>query len=257
MDKGREYIPSSAIFTNEKLSADLTLVLFNDTIYLYIDGELCTGNFSNCYTMPVSITNANLKENGTYTAGTKFRFGLATARCWEYIVGFSNVSLKTGDEALSEITANYSHTITWLDDDDTVLKETKVFDGQIPTYDGTPTKASTAQYKYTFTGWSPEVVSATQDATYKATYSQASSEYTITWKNADGTILETDENVKYGETPTYDGDTPADCASGTTKYKTFTSWTPSIEDVTGDATYTAVFETEEVFAKNIAKDGEG
>ena len=32
--------------------------------------------------------------------------------------------------------------------------------------------------------------------------------YTITWKNWDGSVLETDTNVKEGTTPTYDGVTP-------------------------------------------------
>ena len=32
--------------------------------------------------------------------------------------------------------------------------------------------------------------------------------FTVTWENYDGTVLETDENVEAGVTPTYDGATP-------------------------------------------------
>ena len=250
--KARDY--SMTIFTDKKLYADFTLILYKDTIYLYVDNKLIEGTFTGPFNMPVSVTNSNLSYN-PYASGTEFRFGLATTCSWGDVATFSNVSLKTGDDALNEITTNYLHTITWLDDDDSVLKETKVFDGQTPSYGGIPGKENDNEFKYTFTGWSPEIVPATQSVSYKATYSQTPSVYTITWKNADGTILETDENVKYGETPTYDGESPADFITDTTRYTNFVGWTPEVVGVTGDATYTAVFEKTEVFVKNMVKNG--
>lgn len=64
--------------------------------------------------------------------------------------------------------------------------------------------------------------------------------YTITWKNWDNTVLETDNNVPYGSTPSYDGPTPTRTMSIQYVY-TFAGWTPTIVPITEDSTYTAQF----------------
>jgi len=69
--------------------------------------------------------------------------------------------------------------------------------------------------------------------------------FTITWKDYDGTVLETDSDVAYGSTPTYDGETPKRDDSGNIKY-TFNGWTPAIDIVTGAATYTATYSENEI-----------
>lgn len=64
--------------------------------------------------------------------------------------------------------------------------------------------------------------------------------YNIYWKNADGTILETDYNVPYGTTPAYNSATPTKAA--TTQYSyTFTGWSPAIAPATAHTTYTAQY----------------
>ena len=68
---------------------------------------------------------------------------------------------------------------------------------------------------------------------------------TITWKNYDGSILEVDNNVPYGNIPSYDGDTPIKESNDRYNY-TFAGWTPEVEPVSKDATYTAVFTSEEI-----------
>ena len=64
--------------------------------------------------------------------------------------------------------------------------------------------------------------------------------YTVTWVDYDGTVLEKDEGVPYGDTPSYDSATPSRPSDLYYVY-TFTGWTPEVEPVTGDAVYTATY----------------
>ena len=64
--------------------------------------------------------------------------------------------------------------------------------------------------------------------------------YTVTWVNYDGTVLETDGNVKYNSTPHYNGATPERAAETGYTYE-FKGWNPEISPVTGDVTYTAEY----------------
>ncbi|MCH4201382.1 MAG: leucine-rich repeat domain-containing protein [Bacilli bacterium] len=154
---------------------------------------------------------------------------------FKHIITFLLFSL-----TLSGCQISKSYTVTWENYDGTVLETDSVTYGSTPTYDGaTPSKGGSAQYTYTFSGWSPSVVAVTSDATYIAQFSSAVNSYNITWENYDGTVLETD-SVAYGSTPTYDGATPS--KDGTDQYTyTFSGWSPSVVAVTSDATYIAQF----------------
>ena len=82
------------------------------------------------------------------------------------------------------------------------------------------------------------------------TASAADATYTVTWKNWNGTVLETDENVAEGAIPTYDGETPVRPEDMNNTY-TFSAWddgtttyligVDDLPPVTGDITYTAVY----------------
>lgn len=65
-------------------------------------------------------------------------------------------------------------------------------------------------------------------------------EYTVTWKNEDGTVLEVDHNVKSTDVPSYDGEAPKKTGSGLTYY-TFAGWDKELAPVNKDTTFTATY----------------
>ena len=137
-------------------------------------------------------------------------------------------------------------TITWKNDDGSIIDQTEVSYGQIPTH-AVPVKPATAQYTYTFAGWTPEVVAVTGDATYTATYTSELRKYTITFLDEDGNILCEDE-WEYGSMPFCEEPTKA--ADNDYTY-TFAGWNPEVVTVTSDATYTATFTAEPIIGTNI------
>ena len=96
-----------------------------------------------------------------------------------------------------------------------MIDTTTVEYGTVPTH-ANATKADTAQYSYTFTGWNPTPVAVTGEATYTATYSSTVKQYTVTVDmptggsvtvNGDIYYKGSDElefTVSYGDTITID-----------------------------------------------------
>ncbi len=120
-----------------------------------------------------------------------------------------------------------------------VLQTGKIAYGALPKYSGeTPEKASSVKYDYTFAGWTPQVKSVAGNANYQAVFDSTLRSYRITFESEDA-VLST-VVAKYGTKPVYDGLAPT--KASTEKYAyTFAGWTPEITNVTGDASYSAVF----------------
>ncbi|MBQ6266713.1 MAG: InlB B-repeat-containing protein [Clostridia bacterium] len=154
--------------------------------------------------------------------------------------GFNKTASVTFNNASYSDTAYAGVSVVWVDGDGQTLQTDTVLYGETPTYSGaTPTKTRTAQYSYTFTGWSPAVGPVSEDTVFTAQFSETVNAYTITWVNYDGTVLETDTDVEYGDMPVYDGSEPERHAFGYDYY--FLCFTPDVTTVTGDQTYTAYF----------------
>ena len=153
--------------------------------------------------------------------------------------------------------------ITFVNDDGSELQSSDVEYGKTPKYEGEgPTMEATAQYSYSFAGWKDAAGTAytgdlpvvTGKATYTATYTATVNKYKITFVNDDGDELQSDE-VEYGETPAYTGETPTKEEEEYYSYS-FGKWSPDIEPVTGDATYTATYTATEKPAYTVADGGD-
>ena len=142
-----------------------------------------------------------------------------------------------------------SYTVTWKSQDGSAIYETdsNVTYGSAPSYNGTtPTKASTAQYSYTFAGWSTSanqtsgtaagsLSTVSGNVTYYATFSQTVRNYTVTWKSQDGSVTyETDSSVPYGTTPSYNSAAPTKDSTAQYNY-TFNGWATSANQTSGTA----------------------
>lgn len=155
---------------------------------------------------------------------------------------------------------SYTYMVRWFNEDGSVEleRDSSVPYGEMPDCSVTPTKAATTQHSYEFIGWQIDTITeGTTDLTavvksiaYYARFREIVNAYKVTWKNEDGTVLETDEAVPYGTAPDYNGATPTK-ASTAQYYYTFLGWNTEVDEtardeedldaVTGHITYTAVY----------------
>ena len=136
------------------------------------------------------------------------------------------------------------------DDGTELLYTDTVQDGGNGVYVGSqPTKATTAQYTYTFAGWSKTpggsvdndaLASVTADRSIYAAFTATVRKYTVTWKNG-STTVETDTNVPYGTVPTFNGGTLTYTGTGDAADYEHSGWSPAVGAITGNTTYTAVW----------------
>ncbi len=119
-------------------------------------------------------------------------------------------------------------------------------DGATPDEEGTTTTSADVELDDTTSTTtdsnedtsSGETTESREDTSSDETTEDINATYTIKWVDYDGTVLETDTEVRQNTTPTYDGGTPARAPEGDFTF-TFDGWTPTVAPATADATYTA------------------
>ena len=190
------------------------------------------------FTAGDAVTVTVTPETGYHIASVRYRD--ASDHKLTPAEGVYAFTMPEKDVTVSAVIEVDMHTVTFQDEDGTVLQSSSVAYGETPVFEGgEPTKTATAQHSYAFSGWSPAIAAVTGDATYTATYGSEVNEYTIRFVDADGTELQSGP-VLYGTTPEYTGEEPAKAATAQYAYA-FTGWDSEIAPVTGPATYTATY----------------
>ncbi len=156
------------------------------------DNDLAAGN-----TYKVMGPTATATYAFTATGFISFDTSLATPT-FNITAGEGLVATPSTSDTVTTYTAAWqTFTVTWKNYDGTTLGTTTVDYNTTPTYDGeTPTKAATAQYSYTFNGWTPTPGPVTADATYTATFTESVNNVTFTVAVPANTVVKVD-GVEY------------------------------------------------------------
>ncbi len=164
----------------------------------------------------------------------------------------SNRAVKSSSVFSQDVTVNavyksastLTNVVTFLDENDEELFAYVTDEsGKLSSLPEAPAPAE----GYYFKGWFTEDFIRVNEttvfkanATLKALYGELSDvSYTITFKNADGTVLQT-KTVKHGSIPEYTGVAPALEATAQYSY-TFAAWDAAIVPATDDVVYTATY----------------
>lgn len=237
--------------------------------YHGLEGATVSGNPTGYTIESDDITLSNPTKDGYAFAGWTGT-GLTAAT--------ESVTITKGSMGNREYTATWAPLYKYelVFDDNTTDEVTNMPEGYSSTaweanasythsWTGEPTRTG-----YTFLGWSTESDAAASKITSYTLNGTAAdttkvtlyaiwqiNKYTVTWKNWDGSVLETDTDVPYGTKPTYDGEKPEKASDQQYNY-VFAGWSPEVSavgesDVTYTATYTPVLQ--EYTVKWVDEDG--
>ena len=150
------------------------------------------------------------------------------------------------DSMTEGILLNFIDDSVWLEyqvnfcnEDGTLLQSGMYHYGDTVQKPEAPTKESDVYGTYTFNGWDKQVTACTADATYTATYTLEYTDYTVTFRDWDGTEL-SKETYHYGDAVSVP-DAPQRAADDIYTYS-FAGWDREISaSCTGDVVYTATY----------------
>ena len=155
---------------------------------------------------------------------------------------------KSGYETEVTLTVVKYYTVTWLGENAEALKDCPdvVAEGTIPSFGmEAPGKDSTHKHTYTFVGWDVDgdgkadsMQAVTNDVVYTAVWQEVDRQYVVTWSFIDevGQTVEVEEKYTYERIPAYLGTYFAP------KGMIFSAWDKTIEPVTKNVTYMALYE---------------
>ena len=218
--------------------------------------DVCEGNAE--YTAeftPVYIEYTVIFKNydGTELSKTTYHYGdeviapetpskpADNTYTYEFIGWDNEVVACTGD---ATYIATYNpvyieYTVIFQNYDGTELSTASYHYGDEVVAPKTPSKPADNTYTYEFAGWDKEIVACAGDSTYTATYDPVYIEYTVIFKNYDGTEL-SKATYHYGD-EVVAPEMPAKPADNTYTYE-FAGWDKEIVACAGDSTYTATYD---------------
>ena len=133
------------------------------------------------------------------------------------------------NETVKPVTKYY--TVTFKNWDGALLDEVVVQEGNEAVYGGlTPTRPSTPEFTYAFTGWDQSLKNITSDCTRVAQFSATNVEYSVRFYSYDNQLLYTDV-VHYQQQATFYGTTPTKPSTSTHTY-VFREWDKDFSSVT-------------------------
>ena len=123
------------------------------------------------------------------------------------------------------------------------LSEIEVKEGELPVYDGeTPTKDSTAQKHFAFKGWIPELVAATENATYTADFTETIRKYAVKIGDGEATEAEYGSLLEKPVTDPTKEPTVSTVYAFDGWYNGEAKWNFETDTVTGNVTLVAKFD---------------
>ncbi len=141
-----------------------------------------------------------------------------------------------------------SYAITFNNYDGANIESVSFEYGSMPNCSKTPTRAATAEWKYSHKGWNPAIDSVIETATYTAIYDSSKVEYKVTFMN--GTAVIDEQMVPYGGAAVAPTNVIRD------GYK-FVGWNTSFTRVVEALTVKALFEELIIRVVNVVnEDGE-
>lgn len=241
---GRVYVPSiSAELLTEINEAFPQLVVVANGVPQYVIRYLDWDNTLLYRAVVSEGANAvNVVTTGIISAPE--RDGTEDTRYTFKDFGVLPTNIHGNDTVIAQYTTSYR--VRFMNGDTAYNTQWIISGGNATVPSGTPSKASTPQYSYTFSKWSGTYTNVTTPVDITAVFTSTIRKYTV-YFYCGSTLLLTVKDVPYGSTATYTGSTPVDPDGNGAAFE---GWAPSNTNIQGNtscyAQFAAPYELKEI-----------